>query len=642
MQFKYPEIFWALFLLLIPIIVHLIQLRRFRKTPFTNVRLLQKVTAQSSKTRTLKKWLLLISRLLLLAMLILAFSGPYLAEKDAGKSRETLIYLDNSFSMQLRATDRALLEDAIQELVATVPEAMEFTLFTNDQVFRKSRLKDIQNELLALRPTYKQLTLEEVLLKSKTLLEAPDEQAAQLIVLSDFQQRFMSDALPDIPEGLRARFVPLQTEGVDNIVLDTVYISNANPEQLELTARLQASVPDVESSPVSLYDGEQLIAKSAAMYGGKSSAEVVFTLPSGEITDGRIEITDPGLAYDNVLYFTFTGNRKIKVLVIGENENTYLNRIYTEEEFAYSTSRMDAVNYSELSSQNLVVLDELPTFSRALENGIRDFAENGGNVVIIPGEEIDVNVYNRMLGGLGLPALDTLIIGDLSITDIAYDHPLYRDVFEKQVSNFNYPSSSRHYITRGVFPYILGHQDRTPFLLGTSGRYLFTSPLSGSRETFKNTPLIVPTFYSMAWNSLQLPQLYQQLSGRTLTDIPWTAGGDEIVSLKSGTYEFIPLQKSYANKTTLTFLDDPNTAGNYTAVVGVQEVSHLSFNYPRAESQLTYTLPAASEVVEISESIPELFEILENEGRITDLWKWFVIFALFFALAEVLIQKLVK
>ncbi|MBT8178954.1 MAG: hypothetical protein HKP60_07530, partial [Eudoraea sp.] len=96
MQFKYPEIFWALFLLLIPIIVHLIQLRKFRKTPFTNVRLLQKVTAKSSKARSLKRWLLLFSRLLLLAMLIMAFSGPYLANVDVEKSKETIIYLDNS------------------------------------------------------------------------------------------------------------------------------------------------------------------------------------------------------------------------------------------------------------------------------------------------------------------------------------------------------------------------------------------------------------------------------------------------------------------------------------------------------------------------------------------------------------------
>ncbi len=44
MQFKNPEILYALFLLLIPIIVHLFQLRKFQKVAFTNVAFLKEAT----------------------------------------------------------------------------------------------------------------------------------------------------------------------------------------------------------------------------------------------------------------------------------------------------------------------------------------------------------------------------------------------------------------------------------------------------------------------------------------------------------------------------------------------------------------------------------------------------------------------
>ena len=37
MQFKNPELLYALFLLVIPILIHLFQLRRFQKVEFTNV-----------------------------------------------------------------------------------------------------------------------------------------------------------------------------------------------------------------------------------------------------------------------------------------------------------------------------------------------------------------------------------------------------------------------------------------------------------------------------------------------------------------------------------------------------------------------------------------------------------------------------
>ena len=77
MQFKHPELLYALLLLLIPIIVHLFQLRRFQKELFTNVEFLKKVDLQTRKSQNLKKWLTLITRLLLLAAVILAFAQPY-------------------------------------------------------------------------------------------------------------------------------------------------------------------------------------------------------------------------------------------------------------------------------------------------------------------------------------------------------------------------------------------------------------------------------------------------------------------------------------------------------------------------------------------------------------------------------------
>ncbi|MFT5238041.1 MAG: hypothetical protein ACI9M9_001643, partial [Flavobacteriaceae bacterium] len=69
MQFKHPELLYALFLLLIPIIVHLFQLRRFQKIDFTNVAFLKKVTIQTRKSSQLKKWLTLLTRLAAMAFL---------------------------------------------------------------------------------------------------------------------------------------------------------------------------------------------------------------------------------------------------------------------------------------------------------------------------------------------------------------------------------------------------------------------------------------------------------------------------------------------------------------------------------------------------------------------------------------------
>jgi hypothetical protein len=91
MQFKNPEILYFLFLLIIPILVHLFQLRRFKKQEFTNVKLLKELEVQTRKSATIKKWLLLVTRLLLLTALIFAFAQPFFKAKDFDKKNNELI-----------------------------------------------------------------------------------------------------------------------------------------------------------------------------------------------------------------------------------------------------------------------------------------------------------------------------------------------------------------------------------------------------------------------------------------------------------------------------------------------------------------------------------------------------------------------
>src|SRR5690606_10049645 len=112
MQFKYPEILFALFLLLIPIFIHLFQLRRFQRVEFTNVAFLKKVTIQTRKSSQIKKWLTLLMRLLALACIIMAFAQPFTSSKTAlNNKKETVVYLDNSFSLYAKGTKGPILQD---------------------------------------------------------------------------------------------------------------------------------------------------------------------------------------------------------------------------------------------------------------------------------------------------------------------------------------------------------------------------------------------------------------------------------------------------------------------------------------------------------------------------------------------------
>ncbi|VAV83066.1 FIG00651956: hypothetical protein, partial [hydrothermal vent metagenome] len=125
MQFKNPEILYLLFLLIIPILIHLFQLQKFQKVAFTNVKILKKIEQQTRKSSKLKKLLILLTRLLLFSFLILAFAQPYLKKENADIGRETYIYLDNSFSMQAKGESGALLQKAKNDLIENLPTNTE-------------------------------------------------------------------------------------------------------------------------------------------------------------------------------------------------------------------------------------------------------------------------------------------------------------------------------------------------------------------------------------------------------------------------------------------------------------------------------------------------------------------------------------
>ena len=145
MQFKHPEILWFLFLLAIPILVHLFQLRRFQKQYFTNVRFLKELSMQTRKSSKIKKWLLLAARLLLLACLIIAFAQPFFKAADSeNKGNEMVILLDNSYSMQAKGTKGELLKRAVQDLLENTPENQQFSLITNNNAYWDTDIKSIQ------------------------------------------------------------------------------------------------------------------------------------------------------------------------------------------------------------------------------------------------------------------------------------------------------------------------------------------------------------------------------------------------------------------------------------------------------------------------------------------------------------------
>ncbi len=341
----------------------------------------------------------------------------------------------------------------------------------------------------------------------------------------------------------------------------------------------------------------------------------------------------------------------INLFSIGDvAKSNFLSRIYTSDEFNYANFPLSGLDYNSIDKQDAIVLNELKDIPQALQTTLKSFVAKGGNLVVIPSEESSPSNLNALLNNFGGVQFKSLNPTEKMVTKINYSHPLYSTVFEKKVSNFQYPNTKTSFALNSAAPLLLSYNDETPFLTaiqnGISSVYVFAAPINKANSNFQNSPLIVPTFFNMAQSTKKTGVNAITIGENQAFIIEALLSKDEIVSIKNDTKNsserFIPVQQILNNKVKLTFNDNPKEAGNFGVFNTNEKIENISFNYSRTESDLQNpNTNIADDFKEISD-IETVFNTLQADRTNNQLWKWFVILTLLFITFEVLIQKFVK
>ncbi len=212
MHFLYPNFLYALLLVAIPIIIHLFNFRRYKKIVFSDIRFLKQLTEQNKKQQSIKNWLILIARILLISFLVLAFAQPYIPNKETtfkGGKYWVSIYVDNSFSMEAMGKEGSLLDQAKKkaaQIANSYKASDQFQLLTNDFEGKHQRLVNQQDFLQMLE----EVTLSSAhknIIQIKARQNALNEQAGfgsgLFYWVSDFQKnmdvaKWVNDSLSNI------------------------------------------------------------------------------------------------------------------------------------------------------------------------------------------------------------------------------------------------------------------------------------------------------------------------------------------------------------------------------------------------------------------------------------------------------------
>lgn len=642
MQFKHPEILYFLFLLVLPILVHLFQLRRFKKEFFTNVRFLKELSIQTRKSSKIKKWLLLFSRLLLLTCIIVAFTQPFFEAKDAkNNSNEMYIVLDNSFSMQAKGQKGELLKRVVQELLENTPENQTFSLITNSQTYWNTDIKSIQNELQNLKYSALPFQLESAMAKIKSRKSVFDK---DVIVITD-AVNLKPKQLKSIDSALNTYFVIPKSENQNNVSIDSVFIHQTLDDFYEIGINLSAFGKNEKEVPVALYNQNKLVAKTLTKFESKQKT-IYFTIPKTDF-HGYASITDNGLDYDNTLYFTISKLEKSKAISIGQAEKSdFLSRIYTSDEFFYKNFEIKTLDYNSLDTQDAIVLNELDEIPQALQTTLKSFVEKGGNLVLIPSTKASITNMNQFLMNFGKIQFKSLENKEKLITKINFNHPLFNGVFENKIENFQYPKIKTSFGISSSNPAALYYEDQTPFLTSInnpiSAVYVFTAELNFENSNFQQSPLIVPTFYKMALNNQKTGINALTIGNNNPYLVDVTLSKDAILNIKNDSESFIPVQQMLNNKVKLTFNDLPEQSGNFGIYNQKEIIKNISFNYNRTENNLVQTNENTLSEYKVIDSISNVFDTLQTDRTDNQIWKWFIIFALLFLATEMVIIRFVK
>ena len=678
-NFLSPNYLYGLLLLAIPVIIHLFNFRRYKKVLFTNVRFLQELKEETTRTSRLKHLLILASRLLAMLFIILAFAQPFIPSGEAGPTNSgepVSIYIDNSFSMDAVSSEGPLLEVArkkAREIANSFPATTRFQLLTNDFSAIQQRLiskDDFLDEVERVKLSPYSRSLTEVVLRQKEAFVANNTNAARTFLISDFQESTSNFSSLQKDSSIRTSLVALPLQSTGNIYIDSCWLSGPLVQlnqPAEISVKLiNSSEKDAESVPVKLLiNGSQKAVTSVSVPAGQSfTTTFSFTISSPGWQQAEVRITDHPITFDDSYYSSFEVREKFNVLAIHDGTPMpYLEALFSSDpSFNFKRTSTGNVDYTILNQTSLVILDDVKEVSTGLSEELRKFLDAGGSLCVFPDSSITPGTYNAFLQQIGADAFSGLNENADKVQTIDLQHPLFTEVFEaarQKEANTDYPMAAKHFdfaSNSGSRQVLMKLQGGGAFLsaytIGKGNLYLFAVPLSPGFSNVARHAVIVPVLYRMAVLSVR-PLAFANVMGRARPvelNLP-APGGDEAFHLinESLKTDIIPAVKPVASGIMVDAGEQVSAAGHFQLKKGKETIAVLSFNNDRKESQMTFLTESKLEEQAsatgwnlLKASLPDLTKTLTVQQRGIPLWKYAVVLALIFLLIETLLIRFWK
>lgn len=615
MNFVYPNFLWALLLLAIPVIIHLFNFRRYQTIYFSKVDLLNEAIEDSKSGNKLKHLLVLLARMLAIAALVLAFAQPYLASEQQQNTKTiSSIYLDNSFSMQAQGQDGDLLNEVKNkaiDLVTSFEENEKINLLTSDLLSQDQRFytkADIIERIKEINLSPAATTIESATNLQIDLLNKNEvETDKRLFIFSDFQKS--TSDLGTLTDSTILPFIyQASAELQGNIYIDSVWFSS--PVQslntpIELYFRIKnLSDRVLDNLTLTLtINGKEKGVKSLTVGANSFTEEKIsFSHTTAGMKEGEISIKTNQLFFDDRFYFSYDIKNETNILVLqpaNATKNSFEQLYGVSDFYNSSTVNIAQVKQEDFKNKALIVLNGINNLSSGTVNLLKTALSNGASLVLIPGEDADLNSWNQFLQSQNQPALGRLSNVNTSLKYFNDADPLFVGVFDEKPDRYKtaqvlkqYPllaNSKQNFIT------LFGSQATQPFLVYSKapggGRIILqAAPLLTEFTDFDKQALFAATYLRFAETAAYQKNLFYTI-GKTESYALKSAIDEKApIHLKNEAYkvDVIPSTAVTTNSQSIVF----DKLGGILSQAGFYKLTNLkefedviAFNYNREESE---------------------------------------------------------
>lgn len=612
MGFLFPLFLLAAASLLIPLLLHLFNLRKYKRVFFPDTRFLRSLQLSSRKQSKVRNWWLMLMRMLFLAALVTAFAQPYFTSiQEDNQPVVHALFIDNSYSMTAASGQLSLLDKCKTMAVDLVEQAKpdaRFVVLTHDRsaATRPMTATETLSAIQEIKPVAPTIPLSSLMNKLHAVKETEGNTRWELYIFSDLQRPAFVDTFRT---GLLTKddaifIYPARQKGLSNRSVDSCYFLNPaldsrQPNKLLVQLR-QAGVTD-GSTRLQVKVGNQVRAVKTINF--KDNTVLTDTIDL-QLSDAgwqqiSVSIEDFPLSYDDTFRMTARVQPQLSVLIVGANAiQPYLQAAFSVENgFLRQYVPVTDLQPDKWKAFNLIVLQDVNVLDNNLQTALKAALDNGQQVLMFPGTGLQVNHFNQDIKSIAPITLGAADTSKQTVAQLQQQHQLLRDLFDVVPEDVQLPSTRKRYpIYAGLAARqqsIMSYSDGTPFLaqysIGRGNLFICAAPLDDRYTNFALGYYFMPLLYKMAIQN-SMHQVYARHIGDPEPIWMPVSGSDSrrVFHLSGHGLEGIPAQRPSGSGLNLYIGDMVGEAGFYSLHADGHDTTWLGMNVSPDESILDF------------------------------------------------------